>query len=228
MIEDTQRLITLIAVMILVISCIIFSIYIAYPLMIKRNELLLQKRSTKLTLTCIFLLLLWMIPVTMVDLIALDILPQSRLLEVIRSQLSFAFHATLAFRFWLVWFDIRYFMFLSADEWKCIINDDHHYQTNFFLKYKSTLGNQKFILKILAICILIDIIADILLYCLTPTNFGHASLSSLSINSVMYWTFMAGCAFIYTYLYWKLKLFTFTLTHTHRHTTCYQQICSIL
>lgn len=168
---------------ILTICCIVFALTVllplcirfVYPLFKKRRDILLQKRHINLSLLAIIYLLSQLVAENLNCLFDFDILYPMKhgqsvgiIQFIIISIYCFTVTGfiTITFvRFFLVYFDIKYNVLIANDEWKSIIDHNHNKNqtSNFFIKYRSTLGSENWWFKFIIIdTIIAAIISPIL------------------------------------------------------------------
>jgi len=141
-------------------------IFFVCPLFKKRRDIILQKRHINLSLLASILLIIQIISENLNALFDFDVIYEMKhgqitvrfVRFIIVSIYCFAVSGFIAItfvRFFLVYFDIKYNVLMANNEWKSIINRNYNYKNrdknadqktktdSFFIKYKSTLGSEK-------------------------------------------------------------------------------------
>ena len=146
-------------------------IYFTWKYYQHRHNIVLQKRYAKVTLVQnIFLIIL--IPSAMSSPAAFNltgpILPFNLYSVFIACSIGLVY--CMLTRLWMYYFDIMYDHSVHEHDWEYILNGKHQIDdtiqqttTNFFVKHKDTLGNYKFISKILTVCWLIFAVGGLFL-----------------------------------------------------------------
>ena len=167
------------------ISCIIFAyiiiipicIYFFYPLFKQRKDIILKKRHLNLSILAIVLLIIQLITENVNALADFDVIYANKhgkhTVRYVRFTFASIFRwaaASFIFitfsRFFLIYFDINYNILIANDEWKSIINQNHiksKKESNFFIKYKSSLGSKMWWMRLIIIDSILALIGSLIL-----------------------------------------------------------------
>eukprot|EP01084_Bolivina_argentea_P038968 72022_1 len=131
------------------ILCLIltpFGIYNLYLYHKFRDKMELNKRHhTTVICLVVFILIFWTIERTIGLIWSSEIFGKSFLLTIIHYLIfSFTIYGilwSLVYRYWLVYYDIRFAISTSHSKWKQILNPKHN-ETEWFIVNKQTFGNK--------------------------------------------------------------------------------------
>ena len=124
-------------------------IYFAYPLYKRRNEPILRKRHSRLTLWSIYAQILIICAVSLVQLVFY--VPVTKLIrDLIWSVFFFVvyfvsngFYFLLLLRIWITFYDIRLSMITGCGEWQQIIDASYEIEKSWFIRHRRSFGNAR-------------------------------------------------------------------------------------
>eukprot|EP01083_Nonionella_stella_P187300 687892_1 len=167
MADEFKLHITLVLFLIGVLIYIPYCLYLAYPLLHRRKDIILVKRYVTLSIIAVVILLSQILLVTVQQVFAFEVIDDDSkshslssaggILNCVYLLSQLKFISIIAIRFWLVYYDTNYFVVMCNDEWKGIIAQSYNTTGNFFTKHKAKWGNQTFLLK----CFVFDFILGV-------------------------------------------------------------------
>eukprot|EP01084_Bolivina_argentea_P038427 71034_1 len=163
-------------------------IYLAYPLWHSKNQLIFQKRHIDLTLYSIYSLAFSVIMTSLINLMTSPVVFGNRISVIefifyvaINILLQFSvqfFYSTLFIRLWLTLFDIKYNIIIGMNEWKSILDKNYNASNSWFVRYRTSLGNKKVLIKVIWIINILFVATDVILFTLDILSGGNTTYSS--------------------------------------------------
>ena len=119
-------------------------------------------------------------------------------------------------RLWLLFYDVKVQLSMQNQEWKRYLHpkkcNQNQYQNSFFIRYQKTLGNTKFVIKLMCLCaIFMILIAYLIILIMHEFNINLKSNKlNDEIHSLIFWiaaTLLSIVTIVFCILWYKLPYF---------------------